>query len=148
MCFEEFLNQKPIESNFEFLAVQKSFPVLFLFFISVLAHQYPFSYLSGPSHTLSQFFASPVSSSTQPRIQSTGAISFGHLRPPNASRCRLWPPRPSRRSSLCHPPPAPWSHLTITSASPFPSPVTSATEVPLSPPPSARPPAFLRPTAL
>jgi hypothetical protein len=31
ICFEEFLNQKPFESNFQFSVAEKSFPILFSF---------------------------------------------------------------------------------------------------------------------
>jgi hypothetical protein len=33
MCFEEFLNQKPFESNFQFSAAIESFPVFISFFL-------------------------------------------------------------------------------------------------------------------
>jgi hypothetical protein len=116
ICFEEFLNQKPFESNFQFSVAEKSFPI-FIFF-SVLARQYSFSCLSSSSHSLSHiFFTGPVSSSVQPHIRPIDPISFGHLRLPDARR-RLWPPRPLRCSSLCHPPPAPWSRLAFSPSSP------------------------------
>jgi hypothetical protein len=84
----------------------------FLFFFFILARQYSFNYFSSPSHTLSHiFFIDLVSSLTQPHIRPTDPISFDHLRPPDVNR-HLWPPRSPCRSSLCHPPLAPWSHLT------------------------------------
>jgi hypothetical protein len=93
ISFEEFLNQKPFESNFQFLAAQKSFPILFPFFLSVLDHQYSFSYLFDPSHTLNHiFFTDPVNCSAQPCIRPTDPISFGHLQPRDDNR-HLWPLR-------------------------------------------------------
>jgi hypothetical protein len=72
---KNYLNQI---SNFQQL--KNPFMLLFPFFFSILSHQYSFSYLSGPSHSLSHnFFVGPVSSSAQPRIQPTNPISFGHL---------------------------------------------------------------------
>jgi hypothetical protein len=60
------------------------------------------------------FFTGPVDSSAQPRIRPTGPISFGRLRPLDASRCRLRPPWPLFHSSLCRLPPKPWSCLAST----------------------------------
>jgi hypothetical protein len=56
-------------------------------------------------------------SSAQSAVRSTDSISFDHLRPPDVNR-RLRPPQPPRRSSVCHSPSAPWSHLTSFSSSP------------------------------
>jgi hypothetical protein len=60
ICFEEFLNKKLFESNFQFSAAQNFFPVLFPFFFSILAYRCSFSYLSSPSHTLIHFFRRPI----------------------------------------------------------------------------------------
>jgi hypothetical protein len=112
ICFEEFLNQNTFESNFQFLAAQKSFPVFIYFFlfyfgppIFILLSFSPISY-SQP-----YVFTDPISSSAQPRIRPTNPIYFGHLRPPDASR-HLQPPRLlPHHCSLCHLPLASWNHL-------------------------------------
>jgi hypothetical protein len=38
ICFEEFLNKKLFESNFQFSAAQEFFPVFIFFYFFVLAH--------------------------------------------------------------------------------------------------------------
>jgi hypothetical protein len=70
------------------------------------------------SYSQPYFFIGPVSSSAQPCIRPTEPISFGHLRHPDAS-CHLQPPRPSRHSLLCCPPPAPSSRLASSPSSPL-----------------------------
>jgi hypothetical protein len=102
-------NKKLFKSKFQISVAKKSFPVFISYFFSILARQYSVSYLYDPSHTLIYiFFTGPVSSSAQPRIRPTDPISFGHLRPADASRHI----RPPHRSSLYCPPPTLWSHLT------------------------------------
>jgi hypothetical protein len=93
-------------------------PSLFLFPIFFFCFGLPVFLLISfyQSHTPSHiFFTIPVSSSVQLHIRATDPICFGHLRPPDASR-RLQPPRPPRRSSLCHPLSTPWSCLTSPSS--------------------------------
>jgi hypothetical protein len=117
ISFEEFLNQKPFESNFQFLAAQKSFPILFPFFLSVLDHQYSFSYLFDPSHTLNHIF-SPTQSIVQPNR------AFG---PPTQFPLAIFNLEMTiatfglsglpHCSSLCHPHLAPWSCLTSSHSS-------------------------------
>jgi hypothetical protein len=117
MFFKEIINKKLNQiSNFQPPKNPSMF--LFPFFFSILTRQHFFSYLFGPSHTLSHiFFTGPISSLAQPHIQSTNSISLGHLRPLDTSH-RLQPPWSSCRSLLCCSPLAPWSRLTSSLSSP------------------------------
>jgi hypothetical protein len=150
-----FWRIKTIWIKFPIFNSQKSLPVFISFFLFYFGPQVFLLLSFWPSHTLSHFFAGPVSSSILPRIRATNPISFGHLRPLHTSR-RLQPPRLPCHSTLCHPPSAPWSCLApppkclhpIASPSPFPSPVTGVIEVPLLLPPSPWLTTFYRPTAL
>jgi hypothetical protein len=144
ICFEEFLNQKPFESNFQSLAAQKPFPIFisfFLFCFGLLVFLLLSFWLI--SYSQPYFFIGPVSSSAQPCIQPTDPIFFSHLRPLDVGS-RLWNLRPPCRTSLHRLPPAPWSHLASSPSSPlkmatpyhlpFPSSISCTGAIEVSPP--------------
>jgi hypothetical protein len=147
ICFEEFLNQKPFESNFQFLTAQKSFPA-FISFFSVLALQYSFSYLSRSSHTLSHIF-SLVQSTVRPNRAfgpltkfhlvifdlQTPAAAFGL---PSYHAALRYVIRLQHCEAASPPPPLPLRKRSHPIASPslFPSPITGAIQVALSLPSS------------
>jgi hypothetical protein len=111
--FKEFLNQIPFESNFQYSATQKSYSILFPFLF------WPTSIPSPTFVTqliLSTIFFSLAQLAVRPN-RTFNHISFGHLRPLDASHC-LWPPQPAHCSSLCHLTPAPWSRLASSLYSP------------------------------
>jgi hypothetical protein len=130
----------------------------FLFFFSVLVHQYSFFYLSSPSHTLSHIF-SLTQSAVRPNHTFGPSTQFPLVIFDLQTLAATFD-LPSRHAALRYvvslrgaaSPPAPpllqkWSHP-ITSPSPFLSPVTSVIKVSPPLPPSPWPLDFRRPTAL